>query len=150
MNSEWDKYCLFHGKISLLALLLNFFDFYIEFYAVKAPYSKLQIIRMWLSLANQLCTNWTLISSLWCPLYQPQCNCSTSCFCCYLFIYPLLSTLGLHCLPGLSLVVASGAHSSSKLLVSFLWVFFGLQHAGFSSCSIWALEQGLRISGALS
>ena len=38
MNSDWDKYCLFHGKISLLALLLNFFDFYIEFYAVKAPY----------------------------------------------------------------------------------------------------------------
>ena len=42
-------------------------------------YSKLQIRDMWPSLANQLCSDWTL-SSLWYPLYQAQCNHSTSCF----------------------------------------------------------------------
>ena len=48
--------------------------------------SKLQVIDMWPSLANYLCSDWTLSSSLWYPLYQAQCNRSTICFF-FLFIY---------------------------------------------------------------
>lgn len=80
--------------------------------------SKLQIRDMWPCLANQLCSDWTLSSSLWYPLYQAQCNRSTSCF--VVFIYSLLGALGPHHLPGLPSVVAGGGRSSSQSLVSLL------------------------------
>ena len=49
--------------------------------------SKLQIRDLWPCLANQLCSDWTLSSSLWYPLYQAQCNRSTSWFLLFTYLF---------------------------------------------------------------
>ena len=63
----------------------------------------------------------------------------------YLFI---LARLCLHCVPGLSLVTASRDYSLLWCLDFSLWWLILLWHASFSSCSTWALEQGLHGCGA--
>lgn len=81
--------------------------------------SKLQIRDMWPCLANQLCSDWTLSSSLWYPLYQAQCNRSTSCF--VVFIYLFTSGYpGSSPLARTSISRGRWGHSSSQSLVSLL------------------------------
>ena len=81
--------------------------------------SKLQIRDLWPCLANQLCSDWTLSSSLWYPLYQAQCNRSTSWF--LLFTYLFTSGCpGSSPLAWTSISRGRWGRSSSQSLVSLL------------------------------